>query len=105
MPLFKTLIPAVVLILSAQGLVAAEPAAKEVRRTVVAVEVSWRGHLDSDFAVFLGATGRSRAHIEATADGGGPELTLHTFRGSFRLRSSLRAPRDAAIPWKREVLP
>jgi hypothetical protein len=57
-------------------------------RFSVAADVSRRGNLDSDFPVLLRTGGRSRSHIEASANGGGPELSLHTYRGSFRLRSS-----------------
>ena len=57
-------------------------------RFSVAADVSGRGSLDSDFPVLLKTGSRSRAHIEASANGGGPELSLHTYRGTFKLRSS-----------------
>jgi hypothetical protein len=57
-------------------------------RFSVAADVSGRGSLDSDFPVLLRTGSRSRSHIEASANGGGPELSLHTYRGTFKLRSS-----------------
>jgi Putative adhesin len=57
-------------------------------RFSVAADVSGRGSLDSDFPVLLRTGSHSRSHIEASANGGGPELSLHTYRGTFKLRSS-----------------
>jgi len=57
-------------------------------RFSVAADVSGRGSLDSDFPVLLRTGSHSKSHIEASANGGGPELSLHTYRGTFKLRSS-----------------